>query len=196
MKAEQILEATVGAEPNESIPASGPNKARFSAIIPADAALTDDEKLLVAAGKGPVRVVFPTIDDFMRVTRRGQTPDGAASTVTDLIVSELVRGVARAAQREPEMIKGFLKAFGLGAPAPSSGGQFSVTMDEYAKRVGYSKRTIEKFVARGMPSVGKGRLRRIPIAQADEWIRTTVESDDVAIESEARAVARAGRKAG
>jgi hypothetical protein len=66
---------------------------------------------------------------------------------------------------------------------------------EYAARTGYSKRTIENFMDEGLPTVGKGRLRRVDVEPADEWIRNRAareQDEQDAVEKEAREDARRG----
>jgi phage terminase Nu1 subunit (DNA packaging protein) len=67
---------------------------------------------------------------------------------------------------------------------------------EYAARVGYSVRTIENFIGEGLPTVGKGRLRRVDVEPADEWIRNRAAREDDeqdAVAQEARVDARRQR---
>ena len=68
----------------------------------------------------------------------------------------------------------------------------------YARRTGYSVRTIENFLIEGLPTVGERRLRRVDVEAADEWIRGRVVRDREgrdAVEEEAREDARRGGRA-
>jgi hypothetical protein len=42
---------------------------------------------------------------------------------------------------------------------------------EYARRVSVSERTVWALVTRGLPTIGRGKSRRIDVARADEWLR-------------------------
>ena len=57
----------------------------------------------------------------------------------------------------------------------------------FAKRVGISERTAWTLVARGMPTAGTGRGRRVDVARAVEWMRAQTTTVDDAIERQARA---------
>jgi excisionase family DNA binding protein len=59
-----------------------------------------------------------------------------------------------------------------------------VTVSAYAEHLGLSKRTIENLIREGLPLVGRGRRRRIPIVEADAWMKN--ERGDAAIERRAR----------
>lgn len=43
---------------------------------------------------------------------------------------------------------------------------------EFAQHIGMCKRSVENMVTEGLPIVGKGRRRRVPVAEAVAWIRT------------------------
>lgn len=59
----------------------------------------------------------------------------------------------------------------------------------FGARWGYSERTVWTFVERGLPTVMAGRLRRVDVDAADDWIRQQrLREDD--IETAARADAR------
>jgi phage terminase Nu1 subunit (DNA packaging protein) len=57
-------------------------------------------------------------------------------------------------------------------------------------------RTVDKLIARGLPVVGRGRLLRVDVAAADEWLRLHLgdepedEGDDVERLARANAGAR------
>ncbi len=57
------------------------------------------------------------------------------------------------------------------------------TVAEFAMRCGFSKRHVENLIRQGLPIVGQGRGRRVPIAQADSWL---ANSTDKGIEERAR----------
>ena len=67
-------------------------------------------------------------------------------------------------------------------------------VDAYAARVGVSERTLWTWVRRGLPIVGRGRCRRVPVVDADRWLAEQ-RQPDTAIEDRARraAATRAAR---
>jgi hypothetical protein len=76
---------------------------------------------------------------------------------------------------------------------PPAGGEapprkIFMTVSEYAAHVGFSKRTIENLIGRGLPLSGSGRLRRVPVVEADAWLREGRAED--ALERRARLDAR------
>ncbi len=62
------------------------------------------------------------------------------------------------------------------------------TVAGYATRVGVSKRTVETLINKGMPIARSGRIRRIPVKEADAWLQAG--GADAAIERRARLDAR------
>ena len=42
---------------------------------------------------------------------------------------------------------------------------------EFAQHIGMCKRSVENMVTEGLPIVGKGRRRRVPVAEAVAWVR-------------------------
>lgn len=67
----------------------------------------------------------------------------------------------------------------------------AVRVTEFGRLYGYSERTIYNFVDLGLPSIGKGRLRRIPLREGGEWLRqhlADVAADpmDAAVEADLR----------
>jgi len=79
-------------------------------------------------------------------------------------------------------------------------GPHLMTITDYAHRSAYSKRTVETFVKHGLPTVMEGRLRRVIVNEADEWLRNGGPQDDDdgegEIEREAREMARKSGKNG
>lgn len=54
--------------------------------------------------------------------------------------------------------------------------RLQVSVDEAAHLLGYSKRTVYEMMERGeLRSVGRGRLRRIPIDELKRWQRDNME---------------------
>ncbi len=55
---------------------------------------------------------------------------------------------------------------------PALAGRLQVSVEEAAEALGYSKNTVYRLVAAGeLPCVGKGRLRRIAVADILAWQR-------------------------
>jgi hypothetical protein len=63
----------------------------------------------------------------------------------------------------------------------------AVSVVEFAVRWSYSKREIETRIRRGLPLVGEGRARRVPLTEGDAWMREQGESPVI---RRARAAAR------
>ncbi|MBN4050262.1 excisionase family DNA-binding protein [Desulfobulbus sp. AH-315-M07] len=62
------------------------------------------------------------------------------------------------------------------------------TVDGFAERVGVSRRTVDTWIHQGLPVVRSGRLRRIPVEEADAWLKAG--GGDAVIERRARLDAR------
>jgi excisionase family DNA binding protein len=66
----------------------------------------------------------------------------------------------------------------------------------YAARLGVSRWTVARLVRDGLPTVGRGRLRRVDVAAADAWLKRRDTSGETAIggiEQRARRAARGAR---
>ncbi len=46
-----------------------------------------------------------------------------------------------------------------------------VSVSEYADRIGVCKRTVENWIKKGLPLIGSGKSRRVPVDEADKWMR-------------------------
>jgi hypothetical protein len=161
-------------------------KLPFAATIPDPENLSDDERKAAESGTWPVRISFPSTEVALQALGRGRPAPSSSSPLADVLVAELLSAVTR----NPELVRQLISVVAPVATRKTSTGPMQMTMADYARRTAYAKRTIEKFLSMGMPSVGKGRLRRIPVEAADEWLRTSMAVDEVAIEAEARLVAR------
>jgi hypothetical protein len=58
----------------------------------------------------------------------------------------------------------------------------AITIRGFAARWAYSERTIEYLLTRGLPSVGQKRMRRIPLPEADEWMKRHLNDEDDALD--------------
>jgi len=61
---------------------------------------------------------------------------------------------------------------------------------EYARRLSLGERTVWALVSRGLPTIGRGRSRRIDVERADDWLRSQQGEVDAAIAAQARRAAR------
>lgn len=52
---------------------------------------------------------------------------------------------------------------------------------EYAKRIQVCKRTVENRITEGLPVLGVGRARRIPVEEADAWLRSRSRQTDLQV---------------
>lgn len=60
----------------------------------------------------------------------------------------------------------------------------------YAERIAVSERTVWSMIARGLPTIGEGRSRRVDVMAADGWLRQQPGKVDDAVERSARQSAR------
>jgi len=59
---------------------------------------------------------------------------------------------------------------------PTSGPVF-LTRRAFGERVSLSPRTVDSLIAAGMPCIGRGRLLRVDVVQADAWLRVHLGED-------------------
>jgi hypothetical protein len=57
------------------------------------------------------------------------------------------------------------------APQRDSPGRLFGTVADFASQYGWSLRYVENLVRQGLPTVGRGRARRVDLATAAEWLR-------------------------
>jgi hypothetical protein len=105
----------------------------------------------------------------------GQPLDALVEAIADKLAERIV----------PHLLEAF------GRPSPQVSEPLFVRVAAYAKRTGISERTAWGLVAKGLPTIGSGRSRRVDIVAADAWLRAQGgrEVDD-AIERRARLDAR------
>jgi hypothetical protein len=68
-----------------------------------------------------------------------------------------------------------------------------MTKADYADRLAYSVRKLDQLVVAGLPTLGKGRALRIPVAEADRWVYanlSTLSDEEADVDLEAVAAAR------
>ena len=108
----------------------------------------------------------------------------------DALVAELLEGVARVLAGNPEIAR---LLTGLLAAQASTPGSLLATKAEYAERLKYSVRKLDQLVQAGLPTVGKGRALRIPVATADRWVLENIQGateEEAALDLEAIANAK------
>ncbi len=104
------------------------------------------------------------------------------------VIEEALNALLELLRVRPELagrLASVLAITGLKESAPT---KTFMTVAEYGERIGLSKRTVENLIRRGLPLAGSGRLRRVPVAEADAWLREGRAED--ALERRARLDAR------
>lgn len=86
----------------------------------------------------------------------------AADVLAALLLELLRREDVRAALRE---------AMDVRPPLATEKPVLYATVKQYAERQHVSARTVERWVRTGLPSYRHGKVRRIPVADADAWLR-------------------------
>ncbi len=103
----------------------------------------------------------------------------------DALLGELLEGVARVLAANPEIARRLTGLLATDSATPSS---LLVTKIEYAERLKYSVRKLDQLIQAGLPTVGKGRALRIPVATADRWVLENIQGvtdEDAALDLEA-----------
>ncbi len=110
---------------------------------------------------------------------------------------ELLMGIVAALKEEPALAAELRALFGMAAPdSTSTTGELFMRVSNYATRVSLSERTVWGLVARGLPTVGSGRTRRVDVERADAWLRSERGAIDDVVERSARLAARRAARAG
>lgn len=74
------------------------------------------------------------------------------------------------------------------AQPPAAPLQLYMTAKDFASHLGVSLRTVRTWLASGLPTVGRKRLRKVDVARAMAWLQAG--GDDGAVERQARHDAR------
>jgi hypothetical protein len=82
----------------------------------------------------------------------------------------------------------------LGIPDLQARERSFMSVGAYAERIGVSLRSAWNLVREGLPTVGKGRLRRVDVAAADAWMRAGGSDGAAARAARRDASARAVRR--
>ncbi len=109
---------------------------------------------------------------------------------------EILVGIVGALKEEPALARELRQLLGVATqePTPDSPPLFMRVRD-YAARASLGERTVWNLIARGLPTVGKGRARRVDVECADVWIRNERTAKDDSVERSARESARRAAKA-
>ena len=103
---------------------------------------------------------------------------------------DLLLEIIDAAERDPVLVERVRRALGVHPAEAKKPVAVYLRAVEYARRVSLSERTVWALISQGLPTIGRGRSRRIDVARADEWLRGQRDQVDVAIEAQARRAAR------
>jgi hypothetical protein len=76
------------------------------------------------------------------------------------------------------------------APASTSPEPLYLSVPKFAAHVAMSERTIWNLIAKGLPTIGAGRGRRVDVRAALEWLRVQKTQADDSVERSARRAAR------
>jgi hypothetical protein len=127
---------------------------------------------------------------------RGVDADAIAAAVAEQVIAHLAEH--RVENRAFPIVAGWASDAKPIAVTPGAPPVKFMKIADYARRTGYSVRTVENFLVEGLPSVGERRLRRVDVEAADEWIRGRAardQADHDAFEEDARRDARRGGRA-
>lgn len=107
-------------------------------------------------------------------------------SATSALANEIADALIARLKDDPSTARALRDALGVDE-APADDGPKWQKLDQYAKRTGFSRRTIERFIARGLPCEGKNAGRRVDVERADAWLRVNLGKAEGADEAEAAA---------
>lgn len=99
---------------------------------------------------------------------------GALDHLADVMIDRLVLKL----RQRPDAVSSVLGVFETRWKELQPEAAFMKVAD-YADRVGVCKRTVENWISDGLPIVGAGRLRRVPVDEADTWFRNLGKDEDI-----------------
>jgi len=105
-------------------------------------------------------------------------------TSIDVLAADFVDAVLRHVREHPEKVLEIQRAFRVGTNNDAPPVIEFMKVAEFAQHIGMCKRSVENMVTEGLPIVGKGRRRRVPVAEAVSWVRAG--GADAEIEKRAR----------
>jgi hypothetical protein len=112
------------------------------------------------------------------------------------IIEAVIGSVLDALERDPQLrarVRELLQHSDDRTVATREPAPLYLAVGAFAARVGYSKRHVEHLVREGLPLIGAGRARRVPVAAAEQWLAQRGDRDARAAE---RARLDAARAAG
>ena len=110
---------------------------------------------------------------------------------------EILTGIIGALREDPALARELREVLGAAEPAPKvASPHVFLRVAAYASRVSLGERTVWSMIARGLPTVGQGRSRRVDVERADAWLRNEHAAVDDSVEQAARASARRAAGAG
>jgi hypothetical protein len=109
---------------------------------------------------------------------------------------EILVGFISALRNEPALAQELRELLGITAAEPKRDSvHLFMRVRDYAERVSLGERTVWNMMARGLPTVGKGRSRRVDVVRADVWLRNEPTAVDDSVERSARECARRAARA-
>jgi hypothetical protein len=109
---------------------------------------------------------------------------------------ELLAGIICALREEPAFARDLRDLLGTASlEAKVDSAEVFMRARDYAAHVSVSERTVWNLIARGLPTIGKGRSRRIDVERADLWLRNERAAVDDSVEQSARESARRAARA-
>jgi hypothetical protein len=109
---------------------------------------------------------------------------------------EILIGIVAALREDPTLARELRELLGVAASEPKAdSAQLFMRVRDYAGRVSLSERTVWNMIARGLPTVGESRSRRVDVARADLWLRNERKAVDDSVERSARESARRAARA-
>jgi hypothetical protein len=116
--------------------------------------------------------------------------------LVETLLAELLDEVTNVLASDPIRVERLAALFGVATTNERL--PLLMTKADYAGRLDYSVRKLDDLIAAGLPTLGRGRALRIPVAEADRWVRMhlssqTDEEADIDVEAMAAARRRSGR---
>lgn len=142
-----------------SMPPTTAPRARFEARIDKDGSVTL-----------PLRLVAPALSAIFGGDEDPRPRPTDPSSIADILARELLQGLVRAGQDSPSLVKQVVGVLGSTGISNEPDGPLLMKKANYARRVGYSVRKLDQFIAAGLPIFGAGRSLRIVVKAADEWL--------------------------
>ena len=104
--------------------------------------------------------------------QRGPTFSPPSLGLADGLVVEVAQAIIRLAATSPNLFAQLSEAFFGGNRATGDSPPLLMRKADYADRIGYAVRTLDKFIAAGLPVRGRGKQVRVVVAAADRWLLT------------------------